>query len=75
MRKKFLAALLATSLVLTIAPVMPAGMAAVAVAEEKTEIDCNAFLGAVTDGQEVVLQLHLKVLHMQMLKITGIHQL
>ncbi len=53
MRKKFLAALLATSLVLTIAPVMPAGMGAVAVAEEKTELDCNAFLEAQTDGQEV----------------------
>lgn len=57
MRKKFLAALLATSLVFTIAPVIPAGTAVTAAAETAetavTELNCVEFLDAQTDGYEV----------------------
>lgn len=51
MRKKFLAALLATSLAFTIAPVIPAGTAAIAAAEETAgaELNCVEFLDAQTD--------------------------
>lgn len=57
MRKKFLAALLAASLVFTIAPVIPAGTAVTAAAETAetavTELNCVEFLDAQTDGYEV----------------------
>lgn len=55
MRKKFLAALLATSLVLTVAPVMPMGTGIAAAEEtaEGAELDCEGWWTAHTEGIEV----------------------